>query len=86
MQVLKAATFAPYLILGGAVQCSALPYAAFLGAALLSVIPGRALLTFAQANHLDAERVAPLKRYAIKWHTALGVGLCAGIYVSTRYL
>lgn len=85
LQVLKAATFAPYVVLGCAVQFGALPYSVFLAAALLSVIPGRALLAFAQANHLDAERVTPLKRYAIKWHTAFGVGLCAGLCLCARF-
>lgn len=81
---MKAFTFAPYLILGGAVQLGALPYVGFLAAAALSVIPGRALIAFAHETHLDAERVMPLKRYAIKWHTAFGVGLCAGLCIAAK--
>jgi hypothetical protein len=35
-----------------------------------------------QDTHREAELVKPLKRYAIKWHTALGIGICAGLCLS----
>ncbi len=35
-----------------------------------------------QDTHQVPELVKPLKRYAIKWHTALGLGLCAGLCLS----
>ena len=82
MQVLEASIAAPYAILAGAVVSGALPYLSFLAATALSVIPGRTFLAFARDTHLDAERVAPLKRYAIKWHSALGVGLALGLSLS----
>ena len=158
-QVLKATVVAPYLLLAWAVYAGLLPITAFWGAALLSVLPGRSFVSFAQVSsmahrlsdrtwssaalypvlaqhvfatsslvyssgcfvslgearmglritilrlscgddvcvrsksillgvpsaqdtHQEPELVKPLKRYAIKWHTALGLGLCAGLCLS----
>ena len=50
------------------------------------MLPKAAVLTKSlhclQDTHQVAELVKPLKRYAIKWHTALGLGLCAGLCLS----
>lgn len=85
MQVLKGLTAAPYAILGVAVAAGSLPLSSFVAATAFSVIPWRAFITFAQETHLNAELVAPLKRYAIKWHTAMGLGLCLGLSVFAQF-
>ena len=155
MPVLYAAVPVAYLILAWAVYGGLLPITAFWGAAMLSVLPGRSFVAFAQVSgaarrewrpqngrqilimsscvsgqtchpchgnmctstctsfsgspltvrqvpcsvtwvssiricsictvqhtHQQAELVKPLKPYAIKWHTALGLGLCAGLSLS----
>lgn len=38
-----------------------------------------ALVKFAERTHMDPEAVFPLKRYAVKWHIALGAALTAGL-------
>lgn len=37
-----------------------------------------ALVDFAKRTHQEPEAVRPLKRYALKWHMALGAALTAG--------
>lgn len=38
-----------------------------------------ALVDFAKRTHLEPEEVRPLKRYALKWHMALGASLAIGL-------
>ena len=42
-----------------------------------------ALVDFAKRTHQEPEAVRPLKRYALKWHMALGAALTAG-FVAAR--
>jgi hypothetical protein len=37
------------------------------------------LLEFGRQTHPVPELVLPLKRYALRWHMALGAGLAAGL-------
>jgi hypothetical protein len=42
----------------------------------------RALLEFGARTHLEPEAVRPLKKYALKWHMALGAALAASLALS----
>ena len=50
MQVLKATVVAPYLLLAWTVYAGLLPITALWGAAVLSVLPGRSFVAFAQVS------------------------------------
>ena len=80
-----AAVAAPYALLAGTAVGGFLPWSALVAASAFSFVPGRSFLAFAQDTHLDAERVKPLKRYAIKWHTAFGVGFSLALVAARRY-
>ena len=45
----------------------------------LLAVQAKALVEFAERTHMDPEVVFPLKRYAVKWHVALGATLTAGL-------
>lgn len=78
-RALEAGVAATYALAVGAAAAGALPAAAALGALLLSVPAARALIAFARDNHTVPEKIAPLKRYAIKWHVAVALGLIIGL-------
>jgi 1,4-dihydroxy-2-naphthoate octaprenyltransferase len=77
-RVLAAAVAAPYALAAAAATAGALPAAAAL-LLVISLPPARALVKFAEDNHTTPARVAPLKRYAIKWHIAVAAALAAGL-------
>jgi len=77
-RVLEVAVAAPYLLALAAAVAGALPAAVVL-CALGSMPAARALLQFAEANRAVPERIAPLKRYAIRWHVLLGLALVVGL-------
>lgn len=77
-QVLKAATVAPYLVAAAGAAAGVLPTAALLATAL-SLPAAVALLQFAERNHTVPALIAPLKKFATKWHMALGFALVAGL-------
>ncbi len=41
-----------------------------------------ALVDFAKRTHEEPEAVRPLKRFALKWHMALGASLAAGLAIA----
>lgn len=77
-RVLALVVAATYAAAAAAAAAGALPPLALL-CALASVPAARALVRFAEENHTVPERVAPLKRYAIKWHVAFAAALVAGL-------
>ncbi|KAG2488133.1 hypothetical protein HYH03_013279 [Edaphochlamys debaryana] len=48
-------------------------------ATLLAAPAARAMVAFADENHTVPAKVAPLKRFAVKWHILTGLCLCAGL-------
>lgn len=42
-------------------------------------VQAMALVDFAKRTHLEPKEVRPLKRYALKWHMALGASLAIGL-------
>ncbi|EIE20367.1 hypothetical protein COCSUDRAFT_57519 [Coccomyxa subellipsoidea C-169] len=76
-QVLRAGVLLTYVFLDIAAALKWLPLTC-LFAQILSVPSAMALLDFAKRTHQQPEAVRPLKRYALKWHMALGAALTAG--------
>jgi 1,4-dihydroxy-2-naphthoate octaprenyltransferase len=82
-RALAAAAAAPYAVAAAAAAAGALPVAAA-AAMVVSLPAARALVRFAEEHHTVPERVAPLKRYAIKWHVAVAAALAAGLAAGGR--
>ncbi|KAF6265571.1 UbiA prenyltransferase family-domain-containing protein [Scenedesmus sp. NREL 46B-D3] len=80
-QVLLAATAAPYLVALAAAAAGACP-TPLLGCLLLSLPAAKSLLDFAFANHTVPAQIAPLKKYGVRWHVAMGLSLVAGLLIS----
>lgn len=74
---------APYLLLAASVAAGWLP-ASCMAAALVSLPGARGLLQYCADNRRVPEAIAPLKRYAIKWHTPFGLALAAGLVWARR--
>ncbi|GFR41612.1 hypothetical protein Agub_g2337 [Astrephomene gubernaculifera] len=80
-KVLRGAVLATHGLAVLAAAAGVLPWVA----AAATVLAGPAaaeLVAFADANHTVPERIAPLKRFACKWHILLGFSLCVGMGVS----
>jgi 2-carboxy-1,4-naphthoquinone phytyltransferase len=78
--VLRAAVALTYA--SAAVACGPLgllPPLPVIVAAAVSLGAARQTVAFAEANHEEARLVAPLKRFATRWHIAWGGGLAAGL-------
>jgi 1,4-dihydroxy-2-naphthoate octaprenyltransferase len=84
-QVLKAATVAPYLVAAAGAAAGVLPTAALLATAL-SLPAAVALLQFAERHHTVPALIAPLKKFATKWHMAFGFALVAGLLAADMRL
>jgi 1,4-dihydroxy-2-naphthoate octaprenyltransferase len=82
-RVLRGALAGTYAVALALTAAGALPLPALLATAA-SLPAARALLAFADANHADAAAIAPLKRYAVKWHIAFGLALVAGLALGRR--
>ncbi|BDA50723.1 probable UbiA prenyltransferase domain-containing protein 1 [Coccomyxa sp. Obi] len=80
-QVLRAGVLLTYLLLDVAAALSWLPLTC-LFAQILSVPSAMALVDFGKRTHEEPELVRPLKRYALKWHMALGASLAAGLTIA----
>jgi hypothetical protein len=80
-QALTAATAAPYLIALAAAAAGMCP-THLLGCMLLSLPAAKSLLDFAFANHTVPAQIAPLKKYGVRWHVAMGLSLVAGLLIS----
>ncbi|GBF97481.1 hypothetical protein Rsub_10404 [Raphidocelis subcapitata] len=78
VRVLALAVAATYAAAAAGAASGALPPLALL-CALASAPAARALVRFADENYSVPERVAPLKRYAIKWHVAVAAALVVGL-------
>ena len=52
----------------------------------LLAVQAKALVQFAERTHMDPEAVFPLKRFAVKWHIALGATLTAGLILGRMAL
>lgn len=76
--VLQAAVTAPYLIALAGAAAGQLPAAALV-ASVASLPAAHALVQYARDNHAVPALIAPLKRYAIKWHVAFGAALVVGL-------
>ena len=50
--------------------------------AVLLLMQAQALLGFGARTHMQPEEVRPLKKYALKWHMALGACLAASLALS----
>ncbi|GLC71657.1 hypothetical protein PLESTF_001146300 [Pleodorina starrii] len=77
-KVLRAAAIATQAAALGAAAAGALPWAAA-AAVTLAAPAARTMVAFADDNHTVPERVAPLKRFAVKWHILFGLCLCLGL-------
>ncbi|KIY95603.1 hypothetical protein MNEG_12357 [Monoraphidium neglectum] len=77
-QVLEAAVAAPYVLALAGAAAGALPLGV-LAFSAFSLPAARDLVLFARENHRVAARIAPLKRYAIRWHVAFALALVAGL-------
>lgn len=54
-------------------------------ACLAASLPAaKQLLDFAFDNHTVAAKIAPLKKYGVKWHVAVGFSLVAGLSFSVQ--
>jgi hypothetical protein len=80
-QVLTAATAAPYLIALAAAAAGVCP-TPLLCCMLLSLPAAKSLLDFAFTNHTVPAQIAPLKKYGVRWHVAMGLSLVAGLLIS----
>jgi 1,4-dihydroxy-2-naphthoate octaprenyltransferase len=81
LQVLLAATAAAYLISLAATAAGVLPIP-LLSCILLSLPAAKRLLDFAYANHAVPAQIAPLKKYGVCGHVAMGLSLVAGLLIS----
>lgn len=81
LQVLLAATAGPYLIALAAAAAGVCP-TPLLGCLLLSLPAAKSLLDYAFANHTVPAQIAPLKRFGVRWHVAMGLSLVAGLLIS----
>jgi hypothetical protein len=82
LQVLHAAVILPYVIsLGASLAgiCSPL----LLGCLVLSLPTAQSTLSFARDNHTVPALIAPLKKYATKWHISFGLSLVLGLLLSS---
>ncbi|KAK9917091.1 hypothetical protein WJX75_000805 [Coccomyxa subellipsoidea] len=77
-QVLSAGVLLTHAFLDVAAALRWLPLTCMF-AQILSVPSAMALVDFAKRTHLEPEEVRPLKRYALKWHMALGASLAIGL-------
>ncbi|KXZ53979.1 hypothetical protein GPECTOR_6g899 [Gonium pectorale] len=77
-RVLRAAAIATHAAALGATVAGALPLAAA-AATLLAAPAAREMVAFADENHTVPARIAPLKRFAVKWHVLFGFSLCLGL-------
>ncbi|KAG2423798.1 hypothetical protein HXX76_015074 [Chlamydomonas incerta] len=77
-RVLRAAAVATHAGALAAAAAGALPWPAA-AATLLAAPAARAMVAFADENHTVPVKVAPLKRFAVKWHVLFGLCLCAGL-------
>jgi len=75
----------PYLITLAACAAGALPLT-LLVATALSLPAARSLVAYAEANHTVPADIAPLKKFAIKWHMAFGGSAIAGLAASSALL
>lgn len=73
-QVLKAAVAAPYVLAAAGTAVGVVPLV-LLPVLALSLPAARALLAFANANHTVPELIAPLKKFGVAWHVAVGAAL-----------
>jgi len=80
-QVLQAAVVLPYLMAFGA-SLSGVCSPLMLGCLALSLPTARSTLNFAKDNHTVPALIAPLKRYATKWHISFGLSLVLGLLLS----
>lgn len=82
--MLRAVVAVPYLVLGVAAIKGWLPTACLVASAA-SVPFAVNLLTYAAKHRASLEDIRPLKKFAIKWHTPLGLALAAGLaFARTR--
>lgn len=77
-RVLEVSVAAPYALALAGAAAGALP-PAVLVFSLISLPAARELILFARDNYAVPARIAPLKRYAIKWHVAFGFALMIGL-------
>jgi hypothetical protein len=76
--VLLASTASPYVLALAGAAAGVLPLPVLL--ALTASLPAaKALLDFAWANHTVAAQIAPLKKFGVKWHVAVGATLTASL-------
>lgn len=80
LQVLRWAVAATYAFAFGAVGCRWLPWTCVLTLPL-SIPLARQMLQFCSDNYKVPAQIRPLKLYAVKWHTAVGLALCLGLSV-----
>lgn len=83
LQVLRATIAVPYLVLGVAAAVGWLPTACLVASAA-SLPSANNLLSYAARHRASLEDIRPLKKYAIKWHTPLGLALAAGLIFARR--
>eukprot|EP00878_Enallax_costatus_P047251 GHUV01057708.1.p1 GENE.GHUV01057708.1~~GHUV01057708.1.p1 ORF type:complete len:129 (+),score=37.97 GHUV01057708.1:242-628(+) len=81
LQVLAVATASPYLIALAAAAAGVLPVT-LLACLTVSLQPAKQLLDFADANHMVPAAIAPLKKFGVKWHIAVGLSLTLGLFIS----
>lgn len=79
-KVLRAGVIGTYATAGAAAVSGALPLTAA-GALALSLPAAQELVAFADANYAVAAKIAPLKKYAVKWHVLFGMSMCLGLAV-----
>ena len=73
----------PYAVCVASAVARALPLPPLL-LSLLTLPLLRDMLAFAEANEHAPALLAPLKRYAVKWHVGFGLSLVAGLVLSGR--
>lgn len=78
LQVLRVIVAVPYLVLGVAAIQQWLPTACLVASAA-SLPFAVNLLTYAAKHRASLEDIRPLKKFAIKWHTPLGLALAASL-------
>ncbi len=76
--MLRAAALATHALVLAAAALGALPWPVA-AASLLAAPAAREMVAFADDNHTVPARVAPLKRFAVKWHILFGLCLCLGL-------
>lgn len=81
LQVLAVATASPYIIALGAAAAGILPVT-LLACLTASLQPAKQLLDYAFENHSVPAKIAPLKKFGVKWHIAVGLCLTAGLAIS----